>query len=236
MSPVHSAIPMTLLALLLSSLPDAGRAEPMDLGDSRPRWVSVRFEVSPPDQPGQRDVLWSDALPAWLEPGERAGQLRVSVPARLVESRLFAGHGVVPGSFADFVWIFDVRSGDVLSATTRGTLRRRVGLGFVRMDTDVHVDVALSTLQSAGFHAARRVLGQDIHELCTSAADGECRLVRPERYDARRGTVNAVGALEARATFGHRRSFCPLGEAAFAEWDAPRFPRTALPAVAAGPP
>ena len=60
-------------------------AEPMDLRDPEPRWVQVRFELSPSDQPGQTDTVYSPPFAAWLESGERPGEVSVTVDGRTVE-------------------------------------------------------------------------------------------------------------------------------------------------------
>ncbi len=74
-----------LLAALLVAAP-AG-AEPMDLSDSTARWVSVRFEVSPPDHPGQIRSRFSRRFLARLEPGAHERELRVTVAAPVVEKQ-----------------------------------------------------------------------------------------------------------------------------------------------------
>ena len=52
---------------LISSLPTlllgaAATAEPMALSDPEPRWVQVRYEVSPWERPGQTDSVYSPPL------------------------------------------------------------------------------------------------------------------------------------------------------------------------------
>lgn len=231
---------LALALLLLLSLPGAplgARAEPLDLRDPRPRAVQVRLEVSPRERPAQRDVRWTEPLPARIEP-DPSGRVRVVVPARVVEERLFAEEGAVPGSFEDFVWVFDPESGEVLSASLSGTLRRPMGPGFLRLRTDVDVEVALSTQGPVAFRPGRRVLGELLHEPCDTPEAPGCRRVDPEPFDPRTGAVYAVGLIRARSGPFGSASLCPLGEALFLERGAGSEPGAPPrpPAVAAGPP
>jgi hypothetical protein len=120
-------MPRALLqSLLIAGLvsPGSAVAEPMDLNDPRPRWVTIAFEDSPPHQPGRLDTRYTPALPAWLEP-EAPGRLRVTLARGLVEQYLMAADDPKPGSFGDFVWIFDASSGDVIQ--TSGSTSTRAG-------------------------------------------------------------------------------------------------------------
>src|SRR5512143_3579706 len=74
----------------------AGGADPLDLRDARPRQVRVAFEVSPTERPDAQNVVYSEPVTAWLEPGAAAGQVRVRVPGRAME-RLLAKYDPVPG-------------------------------------------------------------------------------------------------------------------------------------------
>ncbi len=241
---MRSLHPLLFLASLgVLALPGLASAEPMRLDDPRPRWVSVRFEISPEDQPGRLDAQYGDAIPAWLEPDGESGRVRVTVPARWVESRLLADQGARPGSLSDFVWLFDARTGDVISASLSGWLRRRLGLGPLGFETRVEIETELTTLSPAGFHGPERLLGQRIFAYCDPRQDARCTPVRPVPYDSRTGYVNAVGFVSGRATRVTTRSFSPLGEARFSELEV-RAPRSAgwpgavpqAPAVSAAPP
>ncbi|MDX1650009.1 MAG: hypothetical protein R3263_09170 [Myxococcota bacterium] len=223
---------LPLLVLLVAS--PAAADVPVDLEDPRPRAIRVRFEVSPRDRPAQRDARWTEPLPARLEPTS-SGQVRVVVPARVVEERLLAEQGVVPGSFDDFVWVFDARTGQVLSASFRGTLSRALGLGFLKVHTDVELDVTLSTREAVSFREGHRVLGELVHAPCDAPEDPECARVAPEPYDPETGAVYAVGVVRARSGPFGSRSLCPFGEAVFLEAP-PGAPEPGLPAVASGPP
>jgi hypothetical protein len=111
-------------------------APPMDLGDPRPRFVSVRFETSPADQPGRLASFYTEAIPARLSPGDFDGQVRVTIASSDFEAQVMHNQRPRPGSFSDFVWLFDAASGEVVSARLRGTLVRRFEFGlFVSTST-----------------------------------------------------------------------------------------------------
>jgi hypothetical protein len=208
----------------------ARATEPMDLGDLRPRAVAVRFETSPPDQPGQLASFYTDAVPAWLEPGDLDGQVRVTIAGADVEARRFQNQRPRPGSFSDFVWIFDAASGDVVAAHLRGTLVRRFDFGAFHSDVETEIETELTTRARAGFEPGRIRLGQLMFPLCQRQAS-DCTLVEPVRYDRRTGYVNAVGALVGRAMGATARNFSPLGEAIFSEVDGDGRPREGFAAA-----
>jgi hypothetical protein len=188
----------------------------MRLDDPSPRPVAVRFEDSPPDQPGRLATFFTPSLPAWLEPGPEPGTVRVTVPGRAVEQRFLRDQRTRPGSFSDFVWIFEAASGAVLSARLRGTLVRHLELGPIAGDVDTPFATDLTTSRVAGFEPGRRVFGQLVFPFCRTASDG-CTIVRPRRYDPATGYVNAVGPLLATALGVSAQAFSPLGEAIFTE-------------------
>jgi hypothetical protein len=200
----------------------ARAAEPMDLRDPQPRWISVRFENSPPDQPGQLATQYTAELPAWLEPDRVSNRVLVTIAGSAVETDWFQRHRLRAGSFSDFVWLFDVSSGDVLSARVRGTLIRRLDFGVFGSDVELPFEAEMTTRSAVGFEAVRHTLGQLVFPFCERAERG-CTLVAPVRYDSRTGYVNAVGSIVARAIGAAARTFSPLGEAIFSERDgAPR--------------
>jgi hypothetical protein len=210
----RSAILSILLACLTA--PWAARGHPLDLADPSPRWVQVRFETSPADDPGRLRGAFGPRLRAWLEPAAEAGQVRVTLPAREVEERLFVGERVVPGSFGDFVWTFDAASGHVLGASLAGRLVRTLDWGLMRTDAEVDIQVELDTLRATGYAPARRRLGNTVFALCAPAQPG-CTAVPHAPLDPRSGYVNAVGSISARALRIRAVSFSPLGEAVFSE-------------------
>lgn len=229
--------PLPLLLLMLPFLlvafapRAAAAAEPLDLDDRRPRAVAVRFEMSPREHPARRDALWTEPLPARLEP-DAPGRVRVVVPRALVEERLFADQGVVEGSFDDFVWVFDVARGEVVSATLRGSLERPLHLGFLRFHAGVDVEVALSTRAPVAFREGRRVMGELVHAPCDALDAADCRRVAPEPYDPATGAVYAVGLVRARSGPFRSETLCPFGEAIFLEAE----PDETLPRVAEAEP
>lgn len=217
---IRSVLVLTILLAIPAGAPLAGAGEPLALGDPKPRWIEVRFETSPADQPGRLRGTFGPALHAWLEAGPNPGQVTVSVPAREVEDRLLASERVVPGSFGDFVWVFDTRSGHVLGASLTGRVVRTLDWGFVRRDAEIEIRVELDTLRSAGFAAATRRLGHTVFALCAPRAAG-CTAVPHAPFDPRTGYVNAVGPLVARTFRIRAENFSPLGEAVFSELPAP---------------
>ncbi len=211
-----------LQSLLVAGLvsPGSAVAEPMELDDPRPRWVTIAFEDSPPDQPGRLDSLYAPELPAWLEP-EAPGRLRVTLARGVVERYLMAADDPKPGSFGDFVWVFDASSGHVISARLTGTLRKTLdwGLFTSTVETDIRID--LDTRGPAGFGRPRHLLGQLLFDFCDGADLDRCTPVVGVPYDRGRGYVNAVGKVDARSHGVHVETFAPLGEAVFSEAPVP---------------
>ena len=205
----------TLLCLFAAAAADA---EPMDIGDPRPRWVGVRFEISPPGRPGQRDTVYTQRFPAWVEATE-AGQLRVTVAAEIVEQHLMGEQFPVPGSFSDFEWIFDRESGDVVSASLRGKVSNEISYGLGSTHVHTEISVRMSTREEAGYEMPRQIMRHRIFPYCAGGehkSDG-CTLVTAHSYQPRSGYVNAVGELLVHSPFTVLRTFSPLGEAVFSE-------------------
>jgi hypothetical protein len=232
-----SQMPRALLqSLLVAGLvsPGSAVAEPMDLNDFRPRWVTIAFEESPPHQPGRLDHLYAPELPAWLEP-EAPGRLRVTLARGLVERYLLAAADPKPGSFGDFVWMFDASSGDVISARLTGTVRKRIdwGLFTSTVDTDIRID--LDTRGPAGFGRPRHLLGQLLFDFCDGADRDRCTPVVGVPYERDRGYVNAVGKIDARSRSVHVETFAPLGEAVFSEVPVPPVSAVQTVSAAASP-
>lgn len=191
-------------------------AEPLRLGDPAPRWVAVRFEVSPAGVPGQLDRRYSEPVRAWLEPDAEAGLVRVEVPGSRVADTLFAEQQPEPDSFSDFVWRFDAQTGAVVSAGLRGTVRPELRWGFVRSRTRAELEVSMTTLAPGGFEPGRRIFGQRVFRFCREAAP-PCQSVATRGLDPATGYVNAVGALRVRSRWLELEQFSPLGEAIFEE-------------------
>jgi len=195
-------------------------ARPMDLANPEPRWVAVRFEVSPAEQPGRIDAVYSRALTGWLE-SEDDTHSRVTISGPTIESHLVAAEEPIPGSFSDFVWSFDRRTGHVRSATMEGVVMRTLDWGIARTRARVRLRFRMDTLRAAGFRAPRRVLGQPVSYFCDPDSRNDCVRVRPRRYDPATGYVNAVGTIEVENPVLGMRTFSSLGEATFHEVDAP---------------
>jgi hypothetical protein len=209
------------------ALPASG--EPVDLRDRTPRLIAVQIEISPPDQPGRLNSVYTERLQAHLAPHPNPEWVVVTLPAALVESHIMVRENPKEGSFADFVWILDVSSGHVISAELDGTVLRRIQFGPLHRTVEARIRASMSTVRSAGFRAQRQLLGQRVFDLC-DADDGDCTLVSPVPYDPRTGYVNAVGVISARTRGAGADNFSSLGEARFSELHT-----ESAPAVASGP-
>ncbi|MBW2423117.1 MAG: hypothetical protein JRG86_02660 [Deltaproteobacteria bacterium] len=215
----------TLSILGWVALPTGGvQAEPLDLADTTPRWIEVRFEVSPEDAPGRLDGEWSAARPAFLEPTTEPGQIRIRVPADEIEAHLLAtGTQAVPGTFSEFVWQIEATTGHVVHAELSGRVRQPISLGLVRSTAEVAIRAEMTTRQMGGFRPRTRLFGQSTHGFCESRQDAQdCTLVPSRPLDPQSGYVNAVGSVTARIPLASRRVFSPLGEARFSERTASR--------------
>ena len=207
-----------VLAVLATPLAaGALSAQPMQLSDPTPRWVSVSFEISPRDLPGQTRTHFSRSFPAWLEPGAADHTARVTVDGRVVERHLLFDDDPVPESFSHFVWVFDTRTGHVRSASVAGTVRKPVDWGFFRTEVETDITIEMNTESPAGFRRSQRILGHELFRFCDRPGDDRCTLVEPARYDPGTGYVNAVGEVEVQTGFVTTHSFSPLGEAVFSE-------------------
>jgi hypothetical protein len=205
--------------LLAMSLGGSGAAEPLDLQDTTPRWVEVRFEVSPADQPGSTDQRWSGYRRAWLTVDPEGSAVEIRVPAEEVEAQLRSqGTDPVAGSFSPFVWRVEPSSGHVLEAELSGRVRERIRLGPFGRSVEVQVEAVMSTFERAGFVTSKQRLGIETHSFCDPAlVPGRCQEVFAVPFDRNRGYVNAVGFLRATAGLIEIQSFSPLGEVQFRE-------------------
>lgn len=221
-------------------------ATPLDLADPTPRPVAVRFEVSPEDEPGALDRRWSVPRAAYLEPvpepypdvrGELssatgsplatprpASLVRIRIPAAEVEAQLRStGTDAVAGSFSEFVWTLDPRSGHVLEAALTGRVRERLRLGPIETAARIEIRVEMGTDRPAGFEPGHGFFGIRTNRFCApEREDGRCVGVEPVPFDPRRGYVNAVGSVRAASAFAELQAFSPLGEVQFLERSADR--------------
>lgn len=199
------------LALPLALLGPAAAA-PADLANPEPRWISMQVESS---GPAASDRRYAEAVPAWLQPGPAPGQVMLSVPAQYVESVIFAQESPVPGSFSDFVWVFDQASGHVLRAGVTGRMLQQLDWGLATTTAEVEVHVQLDTLRAAGYSRPRSVFGRPVQRFCTRR-DG-CTPVEAVPYRASTGYVNAVGGACARWHGLRSYAFAPIGEVRLSE-------------------
>lgn len=209
----------TLLGLAALAAAGIGQADPLDLMDPTPRPIEVRFEVSPPDQPGRLDAVWSEPRSGRIEVTGRADRVQIRIPASEMERHLRStGTAVVPGSFSDFVWVLDRATGDVLESRLEGRIHERIAVGpfATRVAVGIHVD--MSTHRRGGFRTTHAPFGIETHAFCAPEEGAEgCVPVESRRFDPRDGYVNAVGVIRAATPLAELRAFSPLGEVRFSE-------------------
>lgn len=209
---------LAVVAVFAIGVGDASSA-PLDLHDPTPRWVEVRFENSPPDAPGQLDSSWSGGRRAYLDQAPGNAIIRIRVPAEEIEAQLRAnGSETISGTFSDFVWHLDPRTGHVLQAAFSGRVRERLSLGLIRASTLVDIRVEMTTTDPAGFRKPKGIFGLKTHYYC-SPLEGQsgCIAVEPTRFDPESGYVNAIGSVHAATAIGEIHAFSPLGEVQFSE-------------------
>jgi hypothetical protein len=191
-------------------------AEPMRIDDPTPRRVVVEFEVSSSDHPDHLDGSYSPPHPAWLERDEHGNPV-VRIGAEVLEKTVFRARRPLPGSFSDWLWVFDERTGDVLSASFTGTFQHRLSFGLAATEIEAHVRAQMTTTESGGFTAPVLHWGRRLRRFCDASEGGGCTIMKPTRYDAARGYVNAVGSLEIESSFTRFETYSALGEARFSE-------------------
>ena len=159
----------------------ASIAVPLDLADETPRWIEVRFEVSPADQPGSLDREWSVIRPARLEWHAHEGVLRIHIPAPEIEAHLRStGTDAIAGSFSEFVWTLDPKTGHVVDAVLSGRVVESIRLGPFRATTQVAIRVDMDTRGAAGFEPDHGILGVSTNRFCTpDSGGGEMRRGHP---------------------------------------------------------
>ncbi len=219
------------VALASILAPAGAQAEPVDLANATPRWVWVRFEISPPELPGQTDAQYTSPQAAWFEPSDDGAEVRMTVSGSTVESDLLAHQDPVAGSFSDFRWSIDPRTGHVLSATLEGEVVRHLDFGVAKAKVPAKVRFEMSTLRAAGFRSTRRILGETVNRYCTPPGARSCTAVEPRQYDPETGYVNAVGSVQVDSRIMRLKTFSTLGEARLSEMD----PSEAGPTLAAAP-
>src|SRR5262249_49097944 len=135
----------------------AADARPMDPSRLESRWVAMQVIRGAPGTP---EVHLSEPALAWYEVGPEKTQRTVRVPGLEVERVLMPDRHPVDGSFSDFVWIFDVETGDVLSASLSGELNQPIRLGPLQMSSRVSIAVDLNTFVVGGYTPVRELGGQ----------------------------------------------------------------------------
>lgn len=205
--------------LLTCFVEEPALAAPLDLQDPTPRQIEVRFEVSPEDQPGRLDATWSSPRAAFFESDPAQSLVRIRIPTEEIEAHFRAtGTEAISGSFSDFVWTLDSRTGHVLSAQLTGRVRERISLGPIRTFATIEIRVEMTTRDTAGFRRSKRIFGIQTNAFCLPSLEpSKCVAVTPIRFNPASGYVNAVGSLVAAAPIIRIRTFSPLGEARFSE-------------------
>jgi len=198
---------------------EPARAAPLDLQDPTPRRIEVRFEVSPEDEPGRLNATWSAPRAAFFEADPARSLVRIRIPTDEIEAHFLAtGTDAIAGSFSDFVWTLDSRTGHVLSAQLTGRVRERISLGPIQTFTTIEIRVDMTTRNTVGFRRSQRIFGIQTNAFCVPSREpSKCVAVTPVPFDPASGYVNAVGSLVAAASIAKIRTFSPLGEARFSE-------------------
>lgn len=204
---------------IVMGLAQLAAAVPLDLADPSPRWIEVRFEVSPADQPGRLDREWSEPRRAYLAPDPAGDAIQIRIPAAVIEAHLRStGTDAIEGSFSEFVWTLEPASGRVLGADLSGRVREEIRLGPIRSSVQIEIEVEMTTEAGAGFEPGHGIMGVPTNRFCApEPPDDGCVGVTPVRFEPSRGYVNAVGSLRARSKIIEIRTFSPLGEVEFLE-------------------
>ena len=218
-----------VLTALFSSLQAASaEADPMRLDDLTPRPVLVQFEDSPGDRPDLLDGAYTTPHRAWLEP-DAEGRITVRVAAEVLEESLFADNDPVPGSFSDYVWVFDRETGAVVSASFTGAFAYKIDWGFATSEVHARVSARMTTDAPGGYRDGTPILGLRLNRFCRNVESPRCKEIPPRRYDEQRGYVNAIGYLSIDSPITRFSTYSAVGEARFSE-----VPED-VPAVATGP-
>ena len=140
------------LGLLVASFSPSAGSAPLDLQESTPRWIEVQFEVSPDHAPGQLNSTWSVPRAAYLEPDVDPSLMRIRIPKSEIEAHLrTTGTEPVPGSFSEFVWTLDARTGHVLAADLTGRVRQHLSFGLIQTSAAVDIRPKQETRQASRY-------------------------------------------------------------------------------------
>ena len=209
---------LVLIGLGAAAVASEASSTPLDLGDPSARWIEVRFEVSPADEPGSLDRKWSVVRRARLEPILETGRISIRIPATELEAQLRStGTDTIAGSFTDFVWTLDPVSGHVERAGFTGRVHEHLRFGPIATRAAVEIRVDMTTEHHAGFVPGAGVLGIRTNRFCRPGDASGCVPVPAVRFDPGRGYVNAVGRVRAAHPLAEITAFSPLGEVEFRE-------------------
>jgi hypothetical protein len=201
---------------LCLSFADEAQGQALDLTNPEARMVSVSFESSGCELPGALDRKYGAPVQGWFVPGPGPGQALVRIPASQVEG-MISGYEPVPGTFSDFVWIFDSQTGHVESASFTGVVKAKLRWGFFETEVETAIATEMRTGVAAGFREPEKRFGQMVFGYCEDASPA-CQRIQPAPLDSGSGYVNAVGRVRAVAPGGiETESFSPMGEAIFRE-------------------
>jgi hypothetical protein len=209
-----------LVLVLIFFVAGQVRGEGLDLRNPTPRAITVSFENSGPRAPGALDQQYGEPVRGFFVPGPGEDQALVRIPGAEME-RVVSHYEPVPGSFSDFVWIFDTITGHVVNASFAGVVKSKIDWGFFDSEVETSIVMDLGTRNTGGFLAPVERLGHVIYGFCEEVAQ-DCRQIPPAPLDADTGYVNAVGSVVATAIGGlETTSYSPMGEAMFQESHTP---------------
>ena len=207
-----------IVCCLVLGVGSIARADPMRLADPTPRWVVVQFEDSPSERPDLLDRVYTKPFAGWLERNEQ-GQVVVRVGGDVLEQNLFRENNPVPGSFSDYVWVFDPDTGEVLSASFSGTFAYVIDWGFTTSQIRARVRARMETTGTGGYRGAENLWGRALYPFCEDVGSARCTAVPARPYDGERGYVNAVGYLAIDSPLTQFSTYSAVGEARFSEID-----------------
>ncbi|MBW2229926.1 MAG: hypothetical protein JRH17_06035 [Deltaproteobacteria bacterium] len=209
----------TAIVLLFAGTTQATAGEAMDLARLESRWVALQVVTTIPGDPEPH--LSGPAL-GWYEAGPGKTQRSVTVPGPEVERIFFADRSPVDHSFSDFVWVFDVVTGHVVSASFSGLVDEPIRIGPIRSSVRVSILVELSTRAAGGYRAPRELAGRTVIDYCPDPTRLGCTEVPGAVYDSESGWVSANGGVCAVWRSLSTHAYTSIGQARFQELDPSR--------------
>jgi hypothetical protein len=198
----------------LAGAPAYADGEPMDLRRSDARPVEVQVVTMSATDGTPR---LSPPVRGWFEAGPRKNQGTVSVPGAVVERTILADRHPVASTFSDFVWTFDIDTGEVSSSLT-GLVDQPIVLGPLHLVARVAISFSLSTETTAGYTPPRALAGQTVVGYCDPGSS-DCTAASSALYDPSTGWVQANGPVCAAWHAYQTRAYTTLGHARFLELD-----------------